>query len=88
MDIGVHLKNIYLFLEKGERKEKEGEKHQHVVASHVPLTRDLAGNPDMCPDPLVHGLALNPLSHTPARANHMYFYKREAEGCLTHTEKR
>ena len=59
---------FYLFLEgKGE---KEGEKHQCVVASCMPPTRDLAHNPGMCPDwestsdPLVWRLALNPLSHT------------------------
>ena len=43
---------IYLFLERGEAKEKsEGEKHQCVIAFHawVP-TRDLAHNPGMCPD--------------------------------------
>ena len=27
---------IYLFLEKGKEREREGEKHQCVVASHVP----------------------------------------------------
>ena len=27
---------IYLFVEKGERREKEGEKHECVVASHTP----------------------------------------------------
>ena len=31
----------------GERKE---EKHQCVIASHTPPTRDLACNPGMCPD--------------------------------------
>ena len=36
---------IYLFLEKGEGKKKEREKHQCGVASHVPPTRDLAYNP-------------------------------------------
>ena len=31
--------------------EREGEKHQCVVASHVPPTGDLAcHNPGMCPD--------------------------------------
>ena len=39
---------IYLFLERGEGREKEGEKHQCVVASHAPPTRDLARNPGMC----------------------------------------
>ena len=29
---------IYLFLERGRKGEREGEKHQCVVASHVPLT--------------------------------------------------
>ena len=32
-----------------EGKEKEGEKYQCVVASHVPPTTDLARNPGMCP---------------------------------------
>ena len=30
--------------------ERQGEKHQYVVASHAPLTRDLACNTGMCPD--------------------------------------
>ena len=30
--------------------EREGEKHQRVVASCVPPTGDLAFNPGMCPD--------------------------------------
>ena len=38
------------FLERGEGKEKEEEKHQCVVASHAPPTRNLACNPGMCPD--------------------------------------
>ena len=41
---------IYLFLERGKEGEREGEKHQCVVASCVPPTRDLACNPGMCPD--------------------------------------
>ena len=59
-----------LFLERGEGREKEGEKHRCVVASYVPPTGDLAHNPGMCPDwestgdPLVHRPVLNPLSHT------------------------
>ena len=40
----------YLFLERGEGREKEGEKHQCVFASRVPPTGDLACNPGMCPD--------------------------------------
>ena len=41
---------IYLFLEKRKRRDWEGERHQCVVASHTPPTRDLACNLGMCPD--------------------------------------
>ena len=41
---------IYLFLERGEGKEKEGVNHQCVVASHAPLTGNMTHNPGMCPD--------------------------------------
>ena len=39
-----------MFGEKGREGEREGEKHQCVIASHMPLTGDLAHNPGMCPD--------------------------------------
>ena len=44
--------NLYLFIfrQRGREGEKEGEKHQCVVASQVPPTGDLASNPGMCPD--------------------------------------
>ena len=38
---------IYLFLERGREGEREGEKHQCVVASHAPTTGDLDCNPGM-----------------------------------------
>ena len=41
---------LFIYLLREEGKEKEGEKHQCVVASHVPPTGDLAHNPGMCPD--------------------------------------
>ena len=41
---------FYLFLERGREGERDGEKHQRVVASRGPLTGDLARNPGMCPD--------------------------------------
>ena len=46
------FKIIYLFIfrEKGGVGEREGEKHQCEVASHVPPSGDLACNPGMCPD--------------------------------------
>ena len=34
----------------GREGEREGEKHQGVVACHAPPTGDLAHNPGMCPD--------------------------------------
>ena len=40
----------YLFLERGEGKEKEEEKHQCVVASLAPPTGDLACNLVICPE--------------------------------------
>ena len=45
-------KDFYLliFRERGREGEREGEKHQCVVASHEPPTGDMAGNPGMCPD--------------------------------------
>ena len=41
---------IYLFLERGREGEREGEKHQCAVASHVPPHGDLARNPGVYPD--------------------------------------
>ena len=41
---------IYLFLERGREGEREEEKYQCVLASHVAPTGDLAHNPGMCPD--------------------------------------
>ena len=62
----IFLKIAFIhFYREGER-EREGEKHQCVVASHVPPTGHLAHNSgcaltgNQTGDPL----ALNPLSHT------------------------
>ena len=41
---------IYLFLERGEGREKDGEKNQCVVASRTPPSGDLVCSPGMCPD--------------------------------------
>ena len=38
------------FRQRGREGEREGEKHQCVVASHAPPTGDLAHNPGMRPD--------------------------------------
>ena len=75
---------IYLFLERGREGEREGEKHQCVVASHMPLllgtwpttqTCALIGN--RTGDPLVCRLLLIPLSHTsqgPSSHLHLLFF--------------
>ena len=44
------FKILLVFRERGREGEREGEKHQCVVASHTPPTGDLAHNPGMCPD--------------------------------------
>ena len=48
----LFLKRFYLFIlrERGREREREGEKHQCVVASYTPLNGDLAHNLSMCPD--------------------------------------
>ena len=61
--------HLFIFRQRVRKGERKGEKHQCVVASHAPPTGDLActqacaltGN--RTSDPLVHKLALNPLSH-------------------------
>ena len=37
------------FLVRGREGEREGEKHQCVIAYHTPPTGDLVYNPGMCP---------------------------------------
>ena len=61
---------FFIFRERGREGEKEGEKYQCVLASHVAPTGYLAHNPGLCPDWELNqrsvGLqpTLNPLSHT------------------------
>ena len=74
---------IYLFiffLERGREGEREGEKHQCVVASRGPPTGYLACNAGMCPDwesnqrPFGLQPVLNPLSYTSqGKKEHFYF---------------
>ena len=69
--IFVFFKDLFIyFLERGEGREKEREKHQCVVTTCAPPAGDLAHNPECAPtgnqtsDLLVRRLALNPLNHT------------------------
>ena len=41
---------LFIFRERGREGERKGEKHQYVLASHMPPTGDLALNPGMCPN--------------------------------------
>ena len=78
------LKNIlfiYLFLERGERREKEEERRQYMAASCVPSTLGTWPTTQACgltrngtSDPLVHRLTLNPLSHTSQGTIYIYIY--------------
>ena len=40
----------YFLIERGREGERDGQKYQCVVASHVPPTGNLARNPGMCLD--------------------------------------
>ena len=44
------LKILFIFRERGREGEREGKKHQCVVASCAPSTGDQACNTGMCPD--------------------------------------
>ena len=61
---------IYLYLERGEGREKERERNISVFASHVAPSGHLARTPGMCPDwesnqqHLDSQPMLNPLSYT------------------------
>ena len=49
--LNFFLKILFVyFRQSGREGEREGERHQCVVASHAPSTGDLAYNPGMCPD--------------------------------------
>ena len=41
---------LFIFRKRGRVREREEEKHQCVVASHVTPTGDLAHNPGTCSD--------------------------------------
>ena len=70
---------LFIFRERGREGEREGEKHQCVVASHTFPTGDLAVNPGMCPElesnwwPFGSQPMLNPLSYT-SQGSICYFY--------------
>ena len=46
----LFFKILFIFRERGRKGESKGEKHQCVVASCMPSTRNLARNPGVHPD--------------------------------------
>ena len=62
MEFFAFLKILFMVLfisrERGRKGESEGEKHRCVLATHMPPTRNRTS------DPSVHGLVLNPQSHS------------------------
>ena len=76
------LKNIYLYLEQGREVEREGEKHQCVVASYTrprgiwPTTQACALTGNWTGNPWVHRPALNPLSHTSQGKMFIFYYTK------------
>ena len=61
---------VFIFRERRREGERQGEKHQWVVASHVAPSGDLARSPGMCSDwesnrrPFGTQPMPNPLSYT------------------------
>ena len=68
-----------MFLRKrGKEGEREGEKHQCVVAPHAPPAGDLACNPGLCPDwesnQQLFGLQASTQSTEPHETGLNFFY--------------
>ena len=68
------------FRERGREGDREREKHQCVVASHMPPTGDLVRNPGMCSDwelnqQPVGSKASTHATEPPARIKYTIFYK-------------
>ena len=73
------FKILLIYFRQSRREgEREGEKHQCVVASHTPplgtwpATQSCALTGNVTSDPLVHSLVLNPLSHM-SQGQFIYF---------------
>ena len=45
------FKTLFIFREQGKEGEREGQKHQCMVASCTYTIEDLSCNAGMCPDP-------------------------------------
>ena len=72
------LKRFYLFIlrEKGREGEREGEKHQCVVASHASPTGNLACSPGMCPDWELNQQPFGSWAHTQSTELHQPGHKK------------
>ena len=79
---------IYLFLERWKEGKREGEKHQCVLASHMPPSGDLAHNTGMCPDWELNQRPFGPHAHAQSTELHQpgqtyYWGKVEEPSQLT-----
>ena len=82
--MGLVKKILFIFREAREG-EREGEKHQSMVASHAPHTGDLACIPGMCPDWELNQRPFGSQAHTQSTELHQprqfFFFLRK----LPHT---
>ena len=74
---------LFIFRERGREGEREGEKQQCVVASHVAPTGALACNPGMCPD---WELKRRPFSLQPTLSPLEYTSQGESRKCLENSD--
>ena len=81
INISLFFKKILFicFQREGREREREGKKHQCVVASHMPPTVGTWPTTQACgltgnrtSDPVLYRLALNPLSHTSQGYKHFF----------------
>ena len=50
LHLQITFKFLFIYFKRGKERERQGDKHQCVVASHAPPTGDLTHSPGMCPD--------------------------------------
>ena len=89
---GTTIKILFIFKERGKGGEREGEKHECAVVSHMSPTGNLARNPGMCLDwdlnqqPIV-SQASTPLSHT-SQGNPRFILTTEIIRNISSSKKR
>ena len=81
LQIKVFFLKDFIFRQSRREGEREGEKHQCVVACRMPSTGDLAFNPGMCPDwesnKQTFGSQAGTQSTEPKQPGHQYIFERQ-----------